>query len=216
MAGTMLALPAFLSCSCRPRESGVSPESPESLREQENLAKSPNEQIGVGIIGCGRIGGAVGRRGKGFGMDVIYHNRKPNPGCDKDGFSFVPFDMLIKEADIISLHVPLSDDTHYLIDSDVLSRMKKDALLINTSRGPVIDEKALSKALLSKEIGGAALDVFEREPQIEETLLSLKNVVLAPHIGSATEVTRNRMAVMAAENIIAALNGTSPPNLVNS
>jgi len=131
------------------------------------------------------------------------------------GAKKVPLDELLKTADFVSIHIPLTAETKHLIGERELRTMKKTAVLVNTARGPVIDEKALAKALKEKWIFGAGLDVYENEPMVNEELLSLDNVVLAPHIGSATVETRSRMAMMAVENIIAALEGKVPPNCVN-
>ena len=171
----------------------------------------------LGIIGCGRIGQAVGRRAQGFGMRVLYHNRKP---LDKEtesalGAHYMEIDALLKESDFVSLNVPLTDETHHLIDARRLSLMKPSAFLVNTTRGPVVDEQALLAALREKQIAGAALDVFEKEPAVTPGLTELPNVVLTPHIGSGSWETRTAMADVAVRNIVAALEGQTPPNLVN-
>lgn len=171
----------------------------------------------LGIIGCGRIGQAVGRRAQGFGMRVLYHNRKP---LDKEteralGVHYMEIDELLKESDFVSLNVPLTEETHHLIDARRLSLMKPSAFLVNTTRGPVVDEQALLTALLEKQIAGAALDVFEKEPAVTPGLTELPNVVLTPHIGSGSWETRTAMAYVSVRNIIAALAGQTPPNLVN-
>ncbi len=171
----------------------------------------------LGIIGCGRIGQAVGRRAQGFGMRVLYHNRKR---LDKEtesalGAHYMEIDALLKESDFVSLNVPLTEETHHLIDARRLSLMKPSAFLVNTTRGPVVDEQALLTALLEKQIAGAALDVFEKEPAVTPGLTELPNVVLTPHIGSGSWETRTAMAYVSVRNIIAALAGQTPPNLVN-
>jgi glyoxylate reductase len=171
----------------------------------------------IGIIGCGRIGQAVGRRARGFGMRVLYYNRKP---LDKEteralGAHYMEIDALLKESDFVSLNVPLTEETHHLIDARRLSLMKPSAFLVNTTRGPVVDEQALLAALREKQLAGAALDVFEKEPEVTPGLLELPNVVLTPHIGSGSWETRTAMAHVAVSNIIAALEGHTPPNLVN-
>jgi glyoxylate reductase len=171
----------------------------------------------LGIIGCGRIGQAVGRRAQGFGMRVLYHNRKP---LDKEtesalGAHYMEIDALLKESDFVSLNVPLTEETHHLIDARRLSLMKPSAFLVNTTRGPVVDEQALLAALREKQIAGAALDVFEKEPAVTPGLTELPNVVLTPHIGSGSWETRTAMAYVSVRNIIAALEGQPPPNLVN-
>ena len=168
----------------------------------------------IGIIGYGRIGQAVGRRAKGFGMRVLYHNRKPVQD-DPSGAEYTDIETLLKESDFVSLYVPLSDETRHLINAERLALMKPSAFLVNVSRGPVVDENALLAALKDKTIAGAALDVFEKEPELTQGLLSLSNVVLTPHIGSGSWETRTAMADVSVKNIIAALDGQTPPNLVN-
>jgi len=171
----------------------------------------------LGIVGFGRIGQAMARRALGFNMRVLYYdNSRVDERLEKElKATFVDLPTLLKESDFVTLHVPLTKQTHHLIGEKELKMMKKDAYLINTARGPVVDEKALVKALKEGWIKGAALDVFENEPEIEPELLKLDNVVLAPHIASASYATRSKMSVMVAENIIKALNGEVPPNLVN-
>jgi glyoxylate reductase len=170
----------------------------------------------LGIIGLGRIGSAVARRmQKGFGMKIIYYDVRRNEQLEKEhGFEYRELDDLLKEVDFVSLHTVLTEETRHLINAERLKLMKPTAYLINTSRGPVIDEKALVEVLKNKEIAGAALDVFENEPELTPGLADLENVVLTPHIASATKETRDKMAEMAANNIIAALEGQTPPNLV--
>jgi D-3-phosphoglycerate dehydrogenase len=172
----------------------------------------------LGLIGMGRIGQSVARRARGFDMRVIYHDAiRQDPQSEKDlGIEFVPLETLLREADFLSVHVPLLPETEKLIGAGELAQMKKTAILINTSRGPVIDEKALADALANGTIAAAGLDVFEREPEVEPKLLKLENVVLAPHIASASIETRKKMCRMAAENAIAALEGRRPENLVNT
>jgi len=171
----------------------------------------------LGIIGFGRIGQAMARRASGFNMKVIYYDLQRAPlQVEKElGASYRTLPELLSEADFVTIHVPLTPQTHHLIGEKELKMMKKGAYLINTARGPIVDEKALVRALQEKWIRGAALDVFENEPEVEPELLKLDNVVLAPHIGSATHATRTKMAIMAAENLIKALQGEIPPNLVN-
>lgn len=167
----------------------------------------------LGIIGAGRIGKAFAAMSKGFNMKIIYYNRCRDEEFEKElGATYVSMEELIKKADVVSLHVPLTEDTKYLIGEKELNSMKKTAILINTARGPVVDEKALVKALKNKTIAGAGLDVFENEPQLEEGLTELDNVVVVPHIGSATKETRENMGIMAAENIIRVLKGGEPIN----
>ncbi|MEJ5229956.1 MAG: glyoxylate reductase [Pseudothermotoga sp.] len=171
----------------------------------------------LGIVGFGRIGQAMARRAIGFNMKVLYYDgNRVSEELEKElKATFVNLETLLRESDFITLHVPLTKETHHLIGEKELRMMKKESYLINTARGPVIDEKALAKALKENWIRGAALDVFENEPQVEPELLELDNVVLAPHLGSASYATRTRMSVMAAENLIKALSGETPPNLVN-
>ena len=158
----------------------------------------------LGIVGMGRIGGAVAHRAKAFGMDVIHHNRS----------SGVPLDQLLQQSDVVSLHCPLTPQTHHLINEAALKKMKSTALLINTARGPVVDENALVHALNSGGIRGAGLDVFENEPTIHPGLLHSDRTVLLPHIGSATWKTRKVMAEMCANNILAGLRNEPLPNEV--
>lgn len=159
----------------------------------------------LGIVGAGRIGKAVARRARGFGMKVLLHSRS----------GAIPLRRLLKASDVVSIHVPLSKATHHLIGASELRLMKSTAVLINTSRGPVVDEKALAGALRRRRIAGAGLDVYEREPKVYPELLKQKNVVLLPHLGSATDDTRRAMLEMAVKNVKAALGGKRPPNLVN-
>lgn len=170
----------------------------------------------LGIIGAGRIGSAVARRAAGFDMKILYYDLEPNPALDKGGAEFSDLDNLLSESDFITIHVPLIESTFHLIDKQKLAMMKPTAYLINTSRGPVVDEKALVIALREKTIAGAGLDVFEDEPRLADGLADLPNTVLLPHIASATVETRTRMSVMAAENIIQRANGEVPENLVNT
>lgn len=171
----------------------------------------------LGILGLGRIGLGMARRARGFQMRVIYFDEiRPMPEVEKEyGLEFQPRDTVLREADFLSLHVPLLPSTRHLIGARELGLMKKTAILINTARGPVVDEQALVEALKAGVIAGAGLDVFEFEPKIHPELMTMDNVVLAPHIASASVATRTRMAVMAAENCVAALSGRMPPNLVN-
>ncbi|MFW9891646.1 MAG: glyoxylate reductase [Candidatus Thorarchaeota archaeon] len=171
----------------------------------------------LGVIGMGRIGQAVARRACGFSMKILYHSRTQHKEIeDKLGARRVDLETLLIESDIVTLHVPLSPETHHLIGEKELTLMKSDSVLINTSRGKVIDEDALYKALREGHIGCAGLDVFREEP-ISKTspLLSLQNIIVAPHIGSASRSTRATMSRMCAENLVAALEGNAPPNIVN-
>jgi glyoxylate reductase len=171
----------------------------------------------LGIIGMGRIGKAIARRAMGFQMEIIYTdpNELPEEFRKEYNAFCVPLDELLRTADIVTIHTTLNRQTHHLISRGQLRLMKKDAILVNVSRGPVVDELALAEALEEGQIWAAGLDVYEREPKIEERLLSLDNVVLLPHIGSATYETRLKMAMMAAKNLIQGLSGQKPDNLVS-
>lgn len=159
----------------------------------------------LGIVGYGRIGQATAKRAEGFGMRVIHNSRSGG----------VPFDTLIAESDVISVHAPLTPETKHLFNADVFTRMKPTAVLVNTARGPLVDEAALAQALRAGEIFAAGLDVFEREPQVEKTLLDLDNVTLVPHLGSATVQTRAAMGLFAVENLLNGIAGHRPRALVN-
>ncbi len=171
----------------------------------------------LGLLGMGRIGQAVARRAAGFNMKVLYYNRsRLDPAVEAElGVRYVSFDELLAESDFLSVHTPLTPETRHIIGAVELSKMKRTAILVNTARGPVVNEAALAKALADKTIASAGLDVFEQEPRVHPDLLKVDNVVLAPHVGSATIATRTRMCTMAAENCLAALRGDKPPNLVN-
>jgi glyoxylate reductase len=171
----------------------------------------------LGVVGFGRIGQAVARRARGFDMRVLYHDpRRPPPEVEEAlGAEYRELDPLLEEADFVSLHTVLSPDTYHLIDEARLRRMKRTAVLVNTSRGPVVDEAALARALREGWIFAAGLDVFEREPEVHPDLLGLDNVVVVPHLGSATVETRLAMGMLAADNLLAALEGRRPPTLVN-
>ena len=171
----------------------------------------------LGIVGMGRIGQAVARRARGFDMKVIYNNRRRlatdiETACQA---SFRPLDELLRESDFVLLQLPYTKETHHLIGARELGLMKSTAILVNVARGGVVDDTALVEALKRKTIAGAGLDVFENEPKLNQGFFDLKNVVLVPHIGSATLATRKAMAMTAANNLIAALSGKMPPNLVN-
>lgn len=171
----------------------------------------------LGVLGAGRIGSRVAHHAhNGFEMDIIYYDVQRNDLFEKDfnATYFETVDEVLKRADVVTIHVPLLESTRHLINSRRLAMMKPSAYLVNSSRGPVIDEAELVIALRNKVIRGAALDVFENEPALASGLAELENVVLTPHIASATEETRAKMADMAATNIIAALEGKTPPNLV--
>ena len=170
----------------------------------------------LGVIGTGRIGTAFALKSKGFNMRVLYYNRSRNEELEEElNAKKVGLNQLLKESDFVSLHVPLFSSTYHLISEKQLKMMKESAVLINTSRGPVVDEKALIKALKEKWFFGAGLDVYENEPYISDELKKLDNVVLQPHSASATINSRTAMAVMAAKNMLAGLNGEIPPNCVN-
>jgi glyoxylate reductase len=160
----------------------------------------------LGIIGYGRIGKAVAARAEPFGMRIAYVAR----GSDDRTPGAMPFDRLLATSDVVSIHVPLTPETRHLIDQPALARMKRSAYLVNVSRGPVVDESALVWALKNRIISGAALDVYEEEPKVHPELLPLENVLLAPHLGSATTETRTAMADLAASNVLAVLNGQAP------
>ena len=172
----------------------------------------------LGIVGMGAIGQAVAKRGsKGFDMRVIYYSLSRKESAEKEyQAKFVEFDELLALSDFISIHVPLSEKTQHMFSSEEFKKMKHTAILINTARGPVVEEAALVEAIKAGQIRGASLDVFEKEPSLHPELIKMKeNVVLAPHIGSASIETRLRMAKMAAMNMAEGLKGNRPPNLVN-
>jgi glyoxylate reductase len=170
----------------------------------------------LGIIGFGRIGQAVARRSRGFKMKVIAYDPPLRGTIEKTkGVSYRDLDDLLRESDFISIHTPLTKETHHLIGERELGLMKPTAILINTSRGPVVDEKALVSALKQKKIAAAGFDVFEKEPKLTPGLTKLDNVVLLPHIGSATMDTRGQMAVLAIKNALAMLRGQRPKNIIN-
>jgi len=165
----------------------------------------------LGIVGLGRIGQAVARRGKGFGMEILYNNRSRKEDAEKElGARYLDLDDLLRQSDFVSIHTPLSDETTHLIGERELGLMQETAVVVNTSRGPVVDETALAEALADGRIFAAGLDVYEEEPKVHPKLLDLENAVLAPHIGSATIETRDRMATLAAENLRAVLRGEEP------
>lgn len=178
----------------------------------------PGEKIAgktLGIVGTGRIGSSVAKRAQGFEMKVVYYDVVRNAELEKTGAVFkASVEEVLREADIVSIHVPLLDSTKHLINAERLELMKPSAFLINTSRGPVVDEVALVLALQNKVIAGAGLDVYEFEPKLAKGLAKLPNVVLTPHIASATAEARHDMAVMSAGNIIAVLEGNKPNNPV--
>ena len=172
----------------------------------------------LGVLGFGRIGRGVARRARGFEMRVLYSDAvRASAEVEKElNAEFADRDRLFRESDFISVHVPLLPDTRHLISKDNLEKMKRTAFLVNTSRGPVVDEAALAEALENKKIAGAALDVFEHEPKVHPALLMRKDVILTPHIASASVETRTKMAVMAANNVVALFEGRRPPNALNA
>jgi len=171
----------------------------------------------LGLIGLGRIGSAVARRAKGFEMRVIYYDPYRRQDLETSlGIEYRAFTDVLRDADVLSVHVPLSEQTRHLIGREQFSMMKKTAVFVNTSRGPVVDQRALAEALASRWIFAAGIDVFEQEPiPADDPLLRLDNAVVAPHIASASVPTRIRMATLAAENLVAVLQGKRPPNPVN-
>jgi glyoxylate reductase len=200
------------------------PEGDRFLRSRTPWVWGPMMMLGqdlhhktLGVVGFGRIGQAVARRGHGFGMRVIYHDvYRPSAEVERElGAEFLELDDLLAEADFVSLHVNLTPETRHLINAERLRAMKSTAVLVNTSRGPVIDEAALADALRAGEIFAAGLDVFEKEPEVYPALLELENAIVIPHLGSATVDTRIAMGMVAADNLIAALEGRRPPTLLN-
>jgi glyoxylate reductase len=170
----------------------------------------------LGILGLGRIGKAVARRAAGFGMRMLYHDTLRDPAAERElGVIYQDKDAVLREADFVTLHVPLLPETHHYVGEAELRRMKPSAYFINASRGPVVDEAALVRALKEGWIAGAGLDVYEEEPKVHPGLLECSNAVLAPHIASASRETRLRMATMAVDNCLAVLDGRTPPNPVN-
>jgi len=166
----------------------------------------------LGIVGLGGIGRRVAERARAFGMEIAYHSRHPAPAEVTAALEAerLPLEELLARADVVSLHCPLTPETRHLIGPAELARMKPSAVLVNAARGPVVDEPALAEALASGEIAAAGLDVYEHEPQVEPALLALENVVLSPHLGSATVETRTAMAELAARNAISVLRGEGP------
>lgn len=171
----------------------------------------------LGIVGMGRIGRGVAHRAKGFNMRILYFDPQPLPREAEEqlGATHVDLNRLVAESDFISVHTPLTPETNHLISTPQFNAMKRTAILVNTSRGPVVDEAALVDALNAHKLAGAGLDVFEREPAVHPGLLSMPNVVLTPHIASATINTRSEMSAMAARNMATAVRGGRPPNLLN-
>ena len=171
----------------------------------------------LGVVGMGGIGQATARRAKAFGMEIVYQSRSEiDPAiADELGARRVELDELLAISDVVSLHCPYGPATHHLIGAEQLAAMKDTAYLVNTARGPIIDEAALAQALREGQVAGAGLDVFEQEPKVHPWLLELENVALVPHLGSATVETRTAMAVLAADNTLAVLAGEQPPTPIN-
>jgi glyoxylate reductase len=169
------------------------------------------QQKRLGIVGLGRIGCGVARRALGFGMEVVYYSRGRNEICEQAlAVRRVELEELLATSDVVSIHAPLSSDTRHLIGRDAFARMKYGSYLVNTARGPIVDEAALADALIDGRLAGAGLDVYENEPAVEPRLLALDNVVLLPHLGSATEEARSEMARSAAQDVAAVLMGREP------
>jgi len=171
----------------------------------------------LGVVGFGRIGQAVARRARGFDMDLVYHDQYQNEEAERElGARYLGLDELLQKSDFVSIHTPLTPETTHLIGAEELGLMQPTAVLVNSSRGPVVDEAALADALKGGSIFAAGLDVYEEEPEVHPKLLGLENVVLAPHIGSASIETRDKMAVLAAENLAAVLRGEEPKTPVDA
>src|SRR5215213_9932637 len=170
----------------------------------------------LGVVGFGRIGQAVARRARGFDMDLVYHDQYRNEEAERElGARYLDLEELLRTCDFVSIHTPLTPETTHLIGPGELERMKPEAVLVNSSRGPVVDESALAEALAERRIFAAGLDVYEEEPEVHPRLLELENVVLAPHIGSASIETRDKMAALAAENLAAVLRSEDPKTPIN-
>lgn len=170
----------------------------------------------LGIIGLGRIGSMVARRAKGFNMTVLYTKREPDPKAEAElGVKFASIDDLLAKSDFVTLHVPLTDETRHMINKESLAKMKKASYLVNTSRGSVVNEKDLVEYLRNGTLAGAGLDVFDNEPNIDPELIGMENVILTPHIASATHEARNKMGQQAVAAVLAVASGQKPENLVN-
>ena len=178
------------------------------------LGSSLNNKT-LGVIGLGRIGTMVSKKASGMGVNILYTKRSPDPEADSN-FKFVSMDELLSASDFVSLHVPLTDETRHMINHDTLSKMKVGSYLINTARGPIVDEHDLVDSLRSGHLAGAALDVFDNEPEINPELIGMENVILTPHIASATHEARNKMGELAVNAIIDVILGKQPSNLVNA
>ena len=170
----------------------------------------------LGIIGLGKIGSYVAKRAKGYGMNVLYNKHSPDPEAEKEfGIKFASLDELLANSDFITLHVPLTDETRHMINAATLAKMKKGVFLVNTARGLIVEERALVDSLRSGHLGGAALDVFENEPNIHPELINMQNVVTTPHIASATHEARDKMSQQVVEAVLDCLSGKMPENIVN-
>jgi glyoxylate reductase len=193
------------------------------IRTGRSWAWAPDFMLGrevtgktLGVVGMGRIGQAVAARARGFRMRILYHSRTRKAEAEAAlGAKHRDLPTLLAESDIVSIHVSLSEETHHLFGAEEFRAMKPSAVFVNTTRGPVVDEEALATALERGDIFAAGLDVYEKEPEVHSNLLSLENVVLVPHLGSATVETRTAMGMLAAENLVSALEGKRPPSLVN-
>lgn len=198
-------------------------EGDEMVRQNRFTGWAPDLLLGLdvayktlGVVGLGRIGLAVARRAKGFGMRVLYWSKNRKEQWEEQfGLEYQPLDTLLQTADFVSLNVALTPETHHLIGEKEFSLMKNTAILVNTARGPVVDEAALAAALREKKIWAAGLDVYENEPEVHPDLLKLDNVILAPHVGSGTIDTRAKMAEMVVSNVLMALKGQRPTNAIN-
>lgn len=215
-----LAFALIMSCARRiPQNDRITREGRRFKVEWGPMAFLGSDVYGktLGIIGFGRIGQSVARRGLGFGMKIIYHTRtKPSPKVEaRFSAGGCSLEELLREADFVSINCPLTPETKHLIGKKELRLMKSTAFLINTARGPIVDEAALVEALKAKIIAGAGLDVYEQEPELAPGLVEQENTVLLPHVGSATLETRHQMAEMAAHNLLAGLQGRAPKHLVN-
>ncbi len=170
----------------------------------------------LGIVGLGRIGSMVARRAQGYKMNVLYNKHEPDPAAEKElGIKFMPLDELLANSDVVSLHVPLTDETRHMINKVTLAKMKDRSFLINTARGPVVDENDLVQALRHGHLSGAALDVFDNEPNINPELIDMPNIITTPHIASGTWEARYKMGEQAVSAILDTLAGTKPQNLVD-
>ncbi|OGM12794.1 hypothetical protein A3A76_00875 [Candidatus Woesebacteria bacterium RIFCSPLOWO2_01_FULL_39_23] len=198
-------------------------EADESTRRGSYRGWEPNIFLGkslkgktLGVIGLGRIGTMVAKRAKGFEMRVLYNKRTPDTDAEKDiGIEFSDLDRLLRESDFVSLHVPLTDETRGMVNAESLGKLKQGCYLINTARGPIVDEHALVDALRSGHLSGAALDVFEVEPNINPELIGMENVVLTPHIASGTHEAREKMGQLAVDAVLQVLSGQVPENIIN-